>query len=474
MLTTSVSDLSVKTWFCKLWEYFGVGGRLAYLALLVAIPWAWGSAPHWAAERVLPWLLGVTFLGVLGGMLAGLRRTVGWLVPLLGAAVLAYGWTMALHPLPYRDPIFEVYDSAGKELHYLDDAMAWGTRDPSSSMSVMLRLTGLALAFLISANLASRRSWGRALMITLAANGALLSLYGLIQKADRDYLGIWEGRVLPTSVFGPFWYHANAAAFLELCWPLAAVLMFQALRIRWYGNQASRIIWVLATLAMAAGFFVNISRAGHILFLGQAMLLPVGLFWIGRQAGSHDEQPVSAKAGGMLFVLLAGGVVAIAASFGWENAWQRWPGGEQQESNVLRLEVYRYCWNMLPKAGWLGIGPGAFDAVFATAPLENIPKPRGHWVYAHNDYLQYALEWGVVGGAMLMLLVSAAVWKLISRMSHLRRQHSTLRATTLWAIMVALGAVAAHGLVDFPLQILSIQLYVVTLLGAGVARSLEN
>jgi len=474
VLFARVSDFSMMTWRGKQREIPLALARLTFLALLAVAPWVQGSAPVWAVALMTPWLLWVVGLYALSWILAGPRWTSGWAAPALGAGALAYGWAMTLHPMPSHDPVFQIYDPVLQNMQPLDPISSWGTIEPGISTQVMLRLTGLFLALLIASDLSAQRGWSRALIVTMAGNGALVSVYGLIQKADGDVLHIWQGKPLSPAVFGVYWYHANAAAFLELCWPLAGALMWQAFRNRWSGKQGAQALWVLATLGMAAGFMVNISKVGHVLFVIEGICMLAGLLWIWRKG---DDTAAAEWGSGQnrvwLFVILfAGAVVGMATAFGLEGAWRRWPElfAGRGESLEGRRAMARYCWAMLPQAGWLGDGPGTFDMAFTTSALDGLPKPRGHWRFAHDDYLQYALEWGAVGGAMLLALAGTAVWMILGGMKRLLQTHAMNRAAVQWAMIVALGAVALHATVDFPLQILSLQLYFVCLLGAATNK----
>jgi len=117
------------------------------------------------------------------------------------------------------------------------------------------------------------------------------------------------------------------------------------------------------------------------------------------------------------------------------------------------------------------------------------------WRFLHEDYLQTLMEWGWAGGMFWALVFFGGI---ATGIQNLRRQEKLRRAAKintrgyefnpgsekivrsqkpgtwewtprqrllLWLSVLSLTGVAAHALVDFPLQISSIQLYAATLLG---------
>jgi O-antigen ligase len=92
----------------------------------------------------------------------------------------------------------------------------------------------------------------------------------------------------------------------------------------------------------------------------------------------------------------------------------------------------------------------------------------GIWRYAHDDYLQALLEWGTVGAIFWGVLLFGAMAQLFI---HWRMRHdlSTSDRVLAFVSLLALLGVAAHAVVDFPLQIASLQLYACVCVGLGWA-----
>ena len=120
----------------------------------------------------------------------------------------------------------------------------------------------------------------------------------------------------------------------------------------------------------------------------------------------------------------------------------------------------------LPDAGLFGFGPGTFRVVFPTYNRSGSDQVPGTWRFLHEDYLQTLLEWGWIGGILWALLFFGGITVGIrSYKEHARREWTPRRRVLQPLVIIALMGVALHALVDFPVQIESIQLYVATYLG---------
>jgi hypothetical protein len=126
------------------------------------------------------------------------------------------------------------------------------------------------------------------------------------------------------------------------------------------------------------------------------------------------------------------------------------------------------CMRMIPEAGLFGFGPGTWSRTyyhFTTDPLL-----RTFFLYvqfAHEDYLQTIVEWGVLGAGAWGWIVFGGLKSGFSRLARFRRECQEIsreEGIVLGAVMGVAG-VLLHALIDFPLQIPSIQLYTCVLLG---------
>jgi len=135
-------------------------------------------------------------------------------------------------------------------------------------------------------------------------------------------------------------------------------------------------------------------------------------------------------------------------------------------SDDARWQASHVAIGALPDVGFFGFGPGTFRVVFPSYNNVATKPAPGTWRFLHEDYLQTVLEWGWVGSSVWALLFVGGIAIGIRSYKKSAAQDWTPRRRLLQPlVIVALAGVALHALVDFPLQIASIQLYVATYLG---------
>jgi hypothetical protein len=341
-------------------------------------------------------------------------------------------------------------------------------------------------------------------VIAIAAGS--ISLLGLLQKATGAQAILWQ---TPTGGYGSnffatYYYHANAGAFLNLVLPLTAGLAVRAFGIP--SSPGVRSIWLTIFLLNLAAVAANTSRMAQLI---AALILLALLAQLGPRVfrGLSRSEKNTVLAGGAAILLV---ILAIGQASHLEKPVRRWEQLSEQISEDARWSASRIALNVLPSAGAFGFGPGTFRAIFPAYSTAADPPVAGQWRFLHEDYLQTAMEWGWFGsvlwaalffGGMASAALSlrkqralrsgqrsavsgpsqrpqAANFQLPTSTSDLRAPRSQLqewswrRRLILPLAVIALAGVAMHGLVDFPLQIASIQLYVATYLGLcwGSAR----
>ena len=222
--------------------------------------------------------------------------------------------------------------------------------------------------------------------------------------------------------------------------------------------QWQKAFWIVASSIVVASAFINVSRAAMTIAL--ILLLVLGGWWLFFERRTRITRP--AVWGGAIVIILVAGLLAYA--FGADRSITRWlePKGGNELSNNLRYQVYDIIWKKtLPSVGWGGSGPGTFEMVFPLSIKEagNDAVGRWYWVNAHQDYLQALTEWGVIGGILWAGLLlggfGVGIWRLTKRSDQWR---SETRYFLLAGCSALLG-ISLHALVDFPLQIGSLQLF---------------
>jgi hypothetical protein len=430
---------------------------LFYVALFVAV-WAYGGTTAWSIQLMDTLLAGVLLLWLIELLLNRRKPRFPRFLLFLLIALLAIGGWMALNAGAILDTDFSVFVPIAKLV-----PRAPGSVDYALSAAWMVRVALLSGALLFVADLSQDN---RALLHLCYAIGfvaGLTALLGLLQKATGAPMIFWqpspeEGPI--KTFFATFFYHGNAGAFLNLVLPLTAGLALRAFTAPSGPNvrALSAACFVLCLASVAA----NTSRMAQFV----ALLIVIALAWRLGPALLHRLSRTERKGalGGAAAFLLV--LFALAQASHLDQPLDRWQRLTEYIPSDARWLADRVAISVLPETGAVGFGPGTFRVLFPVYNNVHNPTAPGFWRFLHEDYLQTLLEWGWLGSALWALLLFGGM---VFAIRNLRRPQaktwSQRRRLILPLVVIALCGVAIHALIDFPLQIASIQLYVATYLG---------
>jgi O-antigen ligase len=427
--------------------------RWIFLATLIFAPWAYGGTTAWSIAAI-NLLLGIALSLWLVGLLVGRRMpSLPRALMVMTVAVLSLGWWMVANSASIYDSEFYLFIPLRPFL-----PLGPGSIDYAISVAWMLRATLLLGAMWLVADLAQDRQWLVRLWWTIGIGGASIALFGLLQKATGAEMIFWQPRPrLGTSpFFSVYYYHANAGAFMNLVLPLTFGLAWRAFQRKQFGARA---IWITLSVIMIAATVANTSRMAQLIALGIGVA--VAIILVPRMVGMFSNGHTGVVLAGAIAVLIV--ILAAAQISHLEQPLKRWNEINQTYKTDERWSALKVGVNALPDAGLLGFGPGTLRVLFPY--YTGAAGVHGIWRFLHNDYLQTLLEWGVIGGTLWAAIFfggpAVAVRARIGHGSEWRPRQKLI----LSLVVIALTGVALHALVDFPFQIMSIQLYVVTYLG---------
>ncbi len=257
--------------------------------------------------------------------------------------------------------------------------------------------------------------------------GFIISVVSSLQTLTAGTKIFW---IFPTEyrgiLVGPFVYHNQFAAFVELLLPLA---LYRALtESKW------RAFDILIAATLYAAVVVSASRAGFALATAELLFIPA-LMLARRAVGGRQAVTAAALLAGMVILLaLAAGPEVIAGRFALKD-----PYAIRREFVVSSLAMFR-------DKPLLGVGLGNWPvaypgyAIFDDGTFAN---------QAHNDWVQWAVEGGL---PLLALQLWIAVWAI----------PRAFRSG--WGLGVV--AIFIHRFVDYPLQRPAVALVFFTILGA--------
>jgi hypothetical protein len=430
--------------------------RWIFFAALVYAPWAYGGTTP-ESIRTINWLLLAAFIPWIIDLLISRRwPTSPRLLLFLTCALIGIGAWMALNAKAIYDSDFQVFVPLQNFAPHLA-----GSVDYAISSAWILRGALLLLAIVFVADLSQSNRWLLRLLYTIGLVAGSIAFFGLLQKATGARMIFWQTAPpwVATTFFATYYYHGNAGAFLNLAWPLTAGLAIRAFTAR--RHPATRAMWLSVFVLIIAGILANTSRVAQLIALlllvaiclrfGPALLRKV---W-------RTEKGIALA--GTIAILLA--LIALAQATHLEQPLSRWQSLGERIPNDARWQASRVAVGALSDIGLFGFGPATFRVVFpfyngvAAQPVQNI------WRFLHEDYLQTTLEWGWLGSALWALLFFGGIAVGIRSYKQYAPDWTPRRRLLQPLVIIALMGVALHAVIDFPLQIASIQLYVATYLG---------
>jgi O-antigen ligase len=332
-------------------------------------------------------------------------------------------------------------------------------------LAVGVCLCGFFLAARAARDPAARRT----LWTILIALGLAEALYGLLQYlADWQQVLAFKKIDYTAQATGTYINPNNFAGLLEMLLPLVfarALWEFE----RWSasarasnrgatlwlrGDSAARFVFSLfGALLLTAALLYSRSRAG-IAAAWTGLLFVAAIWTLRRRAG---------RAGAAIVLCLAILTFAAGAWIGLEPVFTRYRAAEQDLPS--RVAVWKDTAKLVRAHPVWGAGPGSFQDAYTRVQTSHLAMRLNH---AHNDYLEFAAEWGVPGALLLLALVGGV---LASALRNLRRAP---RGENWFLLLGCCGGVLSlllHSAVDFNLHIPANALLFAVLLGLAAALS---
>jgi O-antigen ligase len=267
------------------------------------------------------------------------------------------------------------------------------------------------------------------------AFGFLVALFAMVQQFT------WNGKLywlVPNryggSVYGPYVNHAHYAGLMEMLVPIP--LVFAVMR-SW--RKPVRVLFGFIALLMASTIFLSQSLGGIFAFGAEVVALTI---LVGLQERSRRHVLLLLFMG----VLLAAWLVTLnPGGIAGSIARLHDPLGKAGAGD--RLIIVKDGLKMIVARPLLGWGLGTFPAVY--------PSFRSFYTNyfvneAHNDYLQAAVETGLVGFFLLCGFIALFYRTSLRNIEHWR---TDIRSAVCLASIVGVTGILVHSLSDFNLQI---------------------
>lgn len=411
----------------------------AYLALCLMLGGA--SAAGIVANSVLQ-LIGLAIIAValwMGSPRANGNSADRSVRPLFWIVAIAVIWIVVqLMPLPpavWQGMPGRAFVAADDALFGINDAWRPLSLQPSltliSATSLLPPLAILLLTLRTSPTGRTHACW------TIIGIALISSVLGLLQLFQNTEQGAYFYKVTNYGATVGFFSNANHLATLFLvATVLSAEIPFGPLRHR----TAGLALWPIVRWALVGFFAINVIVDGSV--AGMGLLLAAAVYILLRQETVRRRVGTSKTAlAAIAFVL----TLAIGA-FVWRFSGELSTFANTSISGENRLEFANNAIAMVAASFPIGYGLGTFRDVYTE--FENPLTVSNTFVnHAHNDYLEFVSDFGLIAGVLLGLMA----WWFARRVKMLFASGDTLQPYT-YALAMAFVMIAAHSAVDYPLR----------------------
>lgn len=469
-------------------------------AVLVFVPLPIGSVEEWAVFVFEAATIGL-FLVYLGGEIASRRKRLmeddplapaPARLPLVFKILLAVFLAVSfLQVVPLPASIVKVLSprAYGITLGLVRDGLAapspWLTLSlaPSATLSELILILCYGIfGFLVLRTVRSRRQV-EIFVLVIVASALFQALYGMAETFSGSERIFGYTKKYPGSVTGTYINRNHFAGFLEMAFPLSLgyllvkaryFAMEKGLSIRqkilWFSQESLQwtLLLGLVPVFIGVGLVFSKSRSGILILVVTVVLAAAAAAsWRefsegdgeGEWLGGEGERGAHRRVGRIVRLVVMV-VLAAAVWLGVGPVIDRF--SEVDISYEARRLFYENTLHMIGDFPLAGTGKGTY--VDAYAMYEKIDDGL-KLSYAHNDYLEFAAENGVVAGAALAAAgIGLAVW--LAAMWR-RRRSAFAKGIGLGATL-GVTAILIHGFADFNLQIPANAVYFTALAMLGV------
>jgi O-antigen ligase len=437
--------------------------KLLWLLVIVIIwlPWPLGNNRmlFWTLTEIVVALMSLIWLWQYFLGKAQLTPSFITAKPVL---VMWLAWILyiALQLLPLPMGIISILSPQAYAIHSMVNA-EWAT------LSVAPYLTALSLfkticyfqLFALVLLLTRHKKQLNTIIYALVISGLIQALYGILMVTNNLEGVFFSEFFLENSrnhtrvVSGGFTSRNHMANYMAMCVAIGLGLLISQMRESTAKNIRAHFLslieWLLSPkafvrfsiLLMSAALIMTRSRMGNAAFF-TSLLITSFIALICFLKGKHSPR----KAVILISSLIVLDILIMGSVVGLDKVVDRIEktSAETEMRDESNTDALAY-WQDYPL---LGSGLGTFEVPFQQYKTPDIKSY--HRKYAHNDYLQFATETGVVG---ILLLMSIVIFTLFKAIRTLYITHDPLLRGISFSVVMVIIIMIVHSSVEFNLQI---------------------
>jgi len=324
-------------------------------------------------------------------------------------------------------------------------SLLWSDSPMVSLLELPLFLAGPILYFIVVNNIKSKHQINR-LLTSLLIISSLLGIYGIFQYQGIDF-PFWKGNIARQQVFGLF---GNVNFFAEyLIVPLTlAISLFFSCR-----NRTHKILLLVGILAMGGSLILTFTR-GSYLAVGVSLILMFFLYLVSQGRSFIKKYK-------KIFIFILALFILVTFLFALPNPLnksgtaiskikERISISQFSQDFALRRRIatWKFTTMMIKDHPLLGSGLGTFK--YNSLAYQAKFFPYGVADKAHNEYLQFWAELGIVG-------LGIFIWLIFNYFSYaiklLKKTKDNYYQGIIIGLIGAVTAVLVDGLFGFPLHL---------------------
>src|SRR5450631_197605 len=374
----------------------------ALLALLLWMPLPFGSNVAWAWSLMEAWVFLIAGLWLVqyyrGKVALNYPFVRAWPVT---ACLLATLLWIVVQALPLPADVLGLLSPRALEIHSSTHSYPSLSLDVYATRQAALQTLAYLLFFCLTLLLVNDKPRIKLLAQAIILGGVFQAAYGSIMTLSGLEYGFFIDKQDAGIATGTFINRNHLAGYLEMCLAAGVGLMLAELSsssAAGWRDSARRLLRTLlsnkarvrvALVVMVTGLVLTRSRMGNTAFF--ASLTGVGSFYL------LAVRKLSGRTLAFFASLLVIDLLIVGNFFGIEKVAERIQQTSIQSED--RSDTNRDVLVMLRDFPLTGTGAGSFYAVYPM--YTSAVVVTGFTRHAHDDYLQFACEFGLVFAAVL-------------------------------------------------------------------------
>jgi len=304
-----------------------------------------------------------------------------------------------------------------------------------ASLLALMKLASCIVLYFIIVNTIRQRDQVRQVAYTIMGVGSFLAMFGMIKYLGEICPPWWDYDVKYKGMVATFGCKNHLAGYMEMAIPITIGLLI-AVKKGW-----AKAICGFFLFLLCIALILSLSRGGWM----------SGLFALGFMLVLYLVKTKRKYRGltAIVVAVITVVVLTVLASTPVIEKLETLTQGQDVPNWQSRTAVWAGTLDLIRDCPFLGTGPGTFPTAFTPY------RPAGvnaRFLHAHNDYLHFISETGILTGGIILWLIIATLWSGIRK---IMTTNSRLILGITLGSLTGIVAITLHSVVDFNLHIMA-------------------